>query len=110
MKNIVSIISAHNRKTLNPILKSYGCNCRVKSNCPLNSKCLTQKFIYKADVSNDAKHDKKFYLGLEDTPFKERCRNHTRDFKHGKYENSTELAKYARQLKRSNIIFPLNTE
>ena len=110
MKNIVSMISAHNRKTLNPIVKSYGCNCRVKSSCPLNSKCLTQKIIYRADVSNDANTDKKFYLGLEDTSFKERCRNLARDFKHGKYENSTELAKYARQLKGSNIIFPLNAE
>ena len=28
MKNIGSIISAHNRNVLKPIVRSYGCNCR----------------------------------------------------------------------------------
>ena len=39
---------------------------------------------------------------LADTTFKERYRNHIRDFKHEKYENSTELAKYILQLKSDN--------
>ena len=34
-------------------------------------------------------------------------RNHTSDFKHEKYENSTELAKYIWQLKRTNINFSI---
>ena len=46
-----------------------------------------------------------FYFGLAETPLKERYGNHTRKFKHEKYENSTELAKYICQLKRSNINF-----
>ena len=94
IKNIGSIISVHNRNILNPIVKSYGCNCRVKSSCPLNSECLTPKIIYRAEVSNDAYNDKTFYFDLTDTPFKESYRNHTRGFKHKKYENSTKLAKY----------------
>ena len=65
MKNIGSIISAHNWNILNPIIQSYGCNCRVKS------------------------------------------RNHTKNFKHEKYKNCTELAKYIWQLKRSNINFSI---
>ena len=32
MKNVDSIISAHNQNILNPIVQSYGCNCQVKSN------------------------------------------------------------------------------
>ena len=48
---------------------------------------------------------KKFYFGLADTTFKEMYRNHIRDFKHEKNENSTELAKYIWQLKRNNISF-----
>ena len=87
MKNIGSIISAQNRNILNPIVQSYGCNCRVKSSCPLNGECLTPKIIYRAEVSNDKNNEKKFYFGLADTPFKERYRNHTNDFKHEKYEN-----------------------
>ena len=48
---------------------------------------------------------KTFCFGLTDNTFKERYRNHNRDFKHEKYENSTELAKYIWQLKRDNISF-----
>ena len=36
MKNISSIISAHNKKILNPNTKSFGCNCRINEKCPLN--------------------------------------------------------------------------
>ena len=70
MKNIGSIILAHNRNILNPIVQSYGCNCRVKSSCPLNGECLTPKIIYRADVSNDKNSEKKLYFGLADTPLK----------------------------------------
>ena len=93
MKNIDSIISAHNQNILNPIVQSYGCNCQVKSSCPLNGECLTSKIIYRDNVSNDENSDKKVYFGLGDTPFKERYRNYTRDFKHENYENCTELTK-----------------
>ena len=81
MKNIGSIISAHNRKNLNPIVQSHGSNCRVKSSCFLNVECLTPKIIYRADISNDDNSDKKFYFGLADTPFKERYRNHRKSMK-----------------------------
>ena len=60
MKNIGSIISAHSWNILNPIVNPYGCNCRVKSSCPLNGECLTPKIIYRANVSNDANNDKSF--------------------------------------------------
>ena len=70
MKNIGPIVSAHNWNILNLIVKSYGCNCIVKSSCPLNGECLTPKIIYRADASNDANSDKKFYFGLADTPYK----------------------------------------
>ena len=45
------------------------------------------------------------FFGLTDTTFKERYRNHKRNFEHEKYENITELAKYIWQLKRDNISF-----
>ena len=57
---------------------------------------------------NKSNDEEKFYFGLADTTFKERYRNHIRDFKHEKYENSTELAKYMWQLKRDNISFSVN--
>ena len=139
MKNIVSIITVHNRKVLNSIVQYYGCKCRVESRYPLNPfvpnapflyrkvfwcfqgvkkgcignewvncECLTPKIIYRADVSNDAKRDKKFYFGLADTLFKESYKNHARDFTHKKYESSPKLAKYMWQLKHSNINFSIS--
>ena len=38
------------------------------------------------------------------TPFKERFRNHKRDFKHLKYGKCTELSKYIWSLKSQGII------
>ena len=98
LRNISSIISSHNRNILSPKQKSFGCNCRVKNECSLNGECQTQSVIYRADVINDSNDEKKIYFGLADTTFKGRYRNH-RDFKHKKYENSTESAKYIWQLK-----------
>ena len=43
MKNISCMISSHNRNISNPIVKSYGCNYRVESKCPLNSECINPK-------------------------------------------------------------------
>ena len=43
------------------------------------------KITYRADATNDENSDKDFYFPLEDTTFKERCRNHTSDLKHERY-------------------------
>ena len=93
-RNINSIISSHNCKVLSPKQQSFGFNCRVKNKCPLNGECQTPSVIYRADVVNDSNDEEKFYSGLAANTFKERYRNHIRHFKHEKYENSTELAKY----------------
>ena len=40
-RNVKSIISGYNKQILHPKPQQYGCNCRDKSNCPLDNKCLT---------------------------------------------------------------------
>ena len=97
-RNISSIISSHNRDVLSPKQESSGCDFRVKNECPLNGECQTPSVIYGADVVNDSNNEETLYFGLTDTTFKERYRNHNRDFKRQKYENSAELAKYFYQL------------
>ena len=105
LRNISSIISSHNGNILSPKQQVFGCICRVKNECPINGECQTPSVIYRADVVNKSNDEEKFYFGLADTTFKEKYRNHIRDFKHGKCENSTELTKYIWQLKRGNISF-----
>ena len=71
-----SVISGHNKQVLHPKHKTKGCNCRDKSSCPLDNKCLMPKVIYQADVSNDTDDTYKYYLGFAETSFKDRYNNH----------------------------------
>ncbi len=101
MKNVNSIISAHNKTVLNPKNnEEHGCNCRVKENCPLQNKCLTPCLIYEATVSNDQNNEVKRYIGLTEGTFKQRYANHCKDFRQIKYEKSTELSKYVWSIKK----------
>ena len=58
MRNMGSIVSAHNQHLLTPDKNSFGCNKSVEH------KCLTQKVIHQADVTNDGDNEYKFYYGL----------------------------------------------
>ena len=62
MGDISSIISSHNKNILNPVSNTeYGCNCRSKESCPLQSKCLTPKIVYRADVKDLTNDEKKVF-------------------------------------------------
>ena len=63
---------------------------------------MAAKIFYQVDVRNNT-NEKKFYLGVSETLFKERFRNHKKEFTHKEYRNSTELSKYIWQLKNANI-------
>ena len=97
-RNIVSKISFSNRRIINLPPSNLGSNCRNKAYCPLDNKCLTPSILYKAIVSVTNKPDKK-YFGISETPFRDRYRNHTRDFRHKEYVNNTGLSKYICKLK-----------
>ena len=85
MNNISSIISGHNKNLLNPNVTQYGCNCRIREDCPLQNQCLTPNIIYRVDVHCKVNKDHKFYFGVARTPFKGRFRNHNRYFNHEQY-------------------------
>ena len=110
MKNIDSVIKSHNdriikksKQTENP--RERACNCRVKEDCPLRGECLANAIVYKATITHN--DTVKFYFGLTGGPFKDRYRNHTKSFRHGKYENETELSKYIWGLKRKGVNYEL---
>ena len=81
MDNTKNIISSHNNKIANSYNKINGkaCNCRNKSNCSLDNKCLTDKIVYKAEVeTNDGINElsTKVYFGISKPEFKSRYNNH----------------------------------
>ena len=82
MSNILSIISRHNKNLLNSAVTQYGCNCPIREDCPLQNQFLTPNIIYRADVYFEANKDYKFYFGVAKTTFKERFRNHNKNFSH----------------------------
>ena len=65
----------------------------------MEGKCLTPSLIYQAEVTNDTDDDRKVYIGVCETTFKDRYRNHVKDIKQRKYIKSTELSKYVWSLK-----------
>ena len=69
MDDMKNIISSHNKKEINSDNEKNGktSNCRNKSKCPLDNKCLTNKIIYKAQVkTNDGINElsTKIYFGI----------------------------------------------
>ena len=100
MPNVASIITSHNKKILGNTTPDAICNCRVKSQCPMDGKCQERSIIYKAVVTSA--ETKKQYIGLTEHAFKQRYSNHQTSFRHQKYEQSTELSKHIWMLKKGN--------
>ena len=71
MDNVTNIISSHNKK-INSGNESNGktCNCRNKSNCPLDNKCLINKIVYQAEIDTNNNMNElstKVYVGISET-------------------------------------------
>ena len=69
---------------------------------------MTPKVTHRADVSNEANNDQKFYFGLAETIFKERYNNHERNVKHIKYQYNAELTKYIWNLKNNSFKYNIH--
>ena len=77
----------------------------MTNSCPLEGNCNTRNIVYQAEVVTS--QTKETYIGLCDTTFKERYRNHTCSFRHERYKNVTELSKYIWSLKEQNINYQI---
>ena len=64
MGNVGSVLSAHNRNILYPKKSEFGCNCRSKTDCPLNNKCLTPKIVYQEIFEPILRMKGNFNLGI----------------------------------------------
>ena len=101
-RSMSSIISAHNCSILNPPKTNFGCNYRDKNMSRLQNKCLTPNIVYQGDITNNVDDERRAYPGLSEAPFKDRYRNHVRDFKNEIHCNKTELSKYMWDLKHNS--------
>ena len=108
MSNISSIISGHNKNLLNPTVSQYGCNCRIKEDCPLQNQFLTPNIIYGVDVKCKANNNYNFYLGVAQTIFKEIFQNRKRHFSQRQNSKSEELFKCIRSLKHAGTPYTIN--
>ena len=105
MGNVGSIISSHNAKLLQPEkppVSQSGCNCRNKSDCPMEGNCQAECIVYKAEISAPTKPEK-IYYGLTEGEFKTRHRNHKTSFSHSSKRNATELSKYYWKLRDEGV-------
>ena len=115
MPNIKNKIDQHNKSQLKPKENnSNTCNCRNKTACPLEGKCLQSSIIYQATVtanqpSNNsaAIETKETYIGLTETTFKLRHGNHKHSFNNPKLRNATELSKHIWTLKEKQIDYTI---
>ena len=89
MNNMADRIKGHNNKILkqqqqhsSTEQQQQTCNCRKKSECPLNGNCLQSGLVYQATIETDDTTQK--YIGLTEGDFKTRYRNHTKSFNHKK--------------------------
>ena len=105
MGNIKTIISNHNKAEINKSThtddQTKNCNCRKSSTCPMDGNCNMESIIYQAEVTTST--TKETYIGLCDTAFKLRYRNHVCSFRNERYKHATELSKYIWNLKDKNI-------
>ena len=81
------------------------CNCRDKSQCPVEKKCKIKNVIYQAEVI--CGDNSETYIGLTSTEFKTRYNSHKHSFNDNSKRYSTELSKHIWSLKDSNQNFKI---
>ena len=111
MPNIKAKITNHNKAILaNPSRTNNDeinqCNCRNKSEWPLDGHCLTNNVIlYQATVVADKSTET--YIRLTENHFKTRYRNHLASLKDKSKKNATHLNRHMWTLKENNLNYDL---
>ena len=85
--------------------EAFSSNGRLDVREVNDGNCNVVSIIYQAEVTSQT--TKETYIGLCDTPFKLRHRNHTSSFRSERYRNATELSKHVWNLKDQNIQYDI---
>ena len=114
MPNIMNVISTHNKATIartdsnKQIDDNHkSCNCRAKSQCPLDNKCLTSELIYQATVTRHDNNSDDTYIGLTANTFKSRYSGHISSFKNKERRKATTLSEHIWNLKDMNVKYSI---
>ena len=89
--------------------KENLCNCRSKTNCPVENKCCQNNVIYQDKVST-SKDDYKTYIGSTKRLFKSRYNEHKTSFPKplkNKPKNCIQLANHLWNLYNSNVKYTI---
>ena len=114
LPNVKQTISNNNHRLLQlhrmkeSTQDSKLCNCRQKSSCPLDGKCLTKCVVYKATVTETTSKNQETYIGLTENEFKTRFNLHKSSFKLEHKRTSTTLSDTVWKLKKKNINFNIS--
>ena len=104
MQSMKSPMNNHSMKVLDntaQIKENY--NCRNKSNCPIDGKCLAPSISEPKITSNRLNYKEKNYTGPAETDFKHRFNSISKSFNLEQYENDTELTKEYWVVKRNHF-------
>ena len=102
MINVSQIIKQHNRDVFYKKEKQTNpCNCRNKSECPLNGNCKVQSVIYKCTVTATQTFKQGVCLGIAEGNWKQRL-----SFKDKRHKNNTTLSSYLWDLKENHNQIP----
>ena len=105
------IIKGHNKNIIQKEKQeTLDCNCRVKTDCPLNGGCRKKSVIYKCTATTC--DSKEVHLGLTEGEFKkQRYYDFVKSFINEFYANSTTLSSHVWELKkRKNVTSALTWE
>ncbi|GFR86959.1 inositol hexakisphosphate and diphosphoinositol-pentakisphosphate kinase 2 [Elysia marginata] len=112
MPNIKQIISSHNKRIINESSNKASttklCNCRDKSSCPLQGKCLEQSLDYRATVSETNTNKIDTYIGITENTFKRRFNQHMSSFRLHHKKSATALSEHVWKLKDNERDFKIS--
>ena len=80
MPNVKNIITAHNKKILNPQVDATPCTCR-KYECPVNGECEKSGIIYQCTVKVTNSGKTECYVGLSERSLKDRLTKEFQGYK-----------------------------
>ena len=113
-KNISQIINSHNNEIINEFhnrvnnnninSKRIECNCKSRSDCPMNGLCNLYNVVYQAIIyPKEDINDRKSSIGISSTNWEIRYGNHKFSFSHEHQKNQTALSKHYWGLKSKGL-------